>query len=492
MVAAPDAVGEDVSPKAAALRSSVDSAFAVILLIVPLVLRLVRAFAPVVDPDVWWHLAAGRWMVEHGEVPSIDPFMTGRVASHDWLNYSWLAEVLLWKGYAVAGLAAPVAYSVCMAGLLLLVCAALVKRGGSHLVRRAFVGAIGFLSISTQFGPRTYLFTALFTGVVLLYIRACLRGADPRRGFWLVPMFAVWPNVHIEFLYALFFLGLAAFDRWLDRAKEEPRPSWKPMALVTIACFAATVLNPFGVRLHAMMMRMVGPYTANDIVSEMQANDFRSLVDYLMLLLFGAAIFTLARRRSSSIYAWGALAASAYMGFHSQRISWLVSLVALDIVGDLPLLSREGETGPPRAFRLGLPIAVAATVAICSAALVRGRDDLIPRTIFPYGATAFVREKRLPGPLYNDWNWGGFFRFELPEIRGNIDGRGPIFGNEIPLAAANTWRGKPEWKNDADLAEAGLVIANVRSALTELLRHDPRFEKTYEDELAAVFVKGAR
>ena len=250
---------------------------------------------------------------------------------------------------------------------------------------------MGFLSICTQFGPRTYLFSALFTGLTLLFIRAYLRGADPRRGYWLVPMFALWANVHIEFIYGLFFLGLATFDRWLRRFHPGTKTnrSWKPLALLTALCLGATAMNPFGVRLHAMILRMMGPYTANDLVSEMQANTFRSPIDYLILLLFGSAVFTLAQRRDRDVYSWGALVASAYMGFHSQRISWLLSFVALDILGDHALFSGGGEAGhAPRLFRLSLPAVVGVTIVVFTAFLVQTRERLAPRALFPYAAAS--------------------------------------------------------------------------------------------------------
>jgi len=454
---------------------------------------------PTVDPDIWWHLAAGRWMLDHHTVPSVDPFMTGG-ASHEWLDYSWLIDVVLWLGYRVAGFAAPASYSRCMAGLLLLVCAALVQRDGSQLVRRSFAAAVGFLSISTQFGPRTYLFSALFTGLTLLFVRGYLRGADPRRGYWLVPMFALWANVHIEFIYGLFFLGLATFDRWLKRRDPGTRAdrSWKPLALLTVLCLAATAMNPFGLRLHAMILRMMGPYTANDLVSEMQANAFRSPIDYLILLLFGSAVFTLAQRRARDVYSWGSLVVSAYMGFHSQRVSWLLSFVALDILGDHALFSGGHETGSgheagqaPRLYRLSLPAVVGVTIVVLTAFLVRARERLVPVALFPYAAASFARDRALRGPLYNDWNWGGFFRFELPDIPGNIDGRGPIFGDELSVSTLNTWRGKPGWRTDPDLDRAGFVIANAQTALSQLLRYDGRFKMVFEDEMAVVFVREA-
>jgi len=48
-------------------------------------------------------------------------------------------------------------------------------------------------------------------------------------------MFALWANLHIEFIYGLFFLGLAAFDRWLRRRDrgDPANRSWRPLALLT-------------------------------------------------------------------------------------------------------------------------------------------------------------------------------------------------------------------------------------------------------------------
>src|SRR4051794_21814348 len=129
--------------------------FGVLVLVVPLALRLVRTIGPVVDPDIWWHLAAGRWILEHRTVLTVDPFFTA--GGREWLNYSWFIDVFLWLSYRTEELAGPVTYAIAMAGLLLLASAALVRREGAQLVRRSFVAGIGFLALSTHLGPRTYL-----------------------------------------------------------------------------------------------------------------------------------------------------------------------------------------------------------------------------------------------------------------------------------------------------------------------------------------------
>src|SRR4051812_37733336 len=61
---------------------------------------------PLFDPDVWWHLRVGQWVVEHGTVTTNDPFSSpGQLKP--WVAYSWLYEVLLYglvKAFGLAGI----------------------------------------------------------------------------------------------------------------------------------------------------------------------------------------------------------------------------------------------------------------------------------------------------------------------------------------------------------------------------------------------------
>src|SRR5512134_588720 len=50
---------------------------------------------PIVDPDVWWHLRTGQWIIEHGAVPRADVFSTFGTGK-PWIAYSWLFEVIVY------------------------------------------------------------------------------------------------------------------------------------------------------------------------------------------------------------------------------------------------------------------------------------------------------------------------------------------------------------------------------------------------------------
>src|ERR1700722_13017539 len=53
-----------------------------------LAVLFLRAFY-IVDPDIWWHLRTGDWIVAHHSVPFTDPFSSYGMGK-PWAAYSWL------------------------------------------------------------------------------------------------------------------------------------------------------------------------------------------------------------------------------------------------------------------------------------------------------------------------------------------------------------------------------------------------------------------
>jgi hypothetical protein len=53
------------------------------------------AMAPLADPDLPMHLAVGRWIVAHREVPTIEPFAWTRPGA-PYFAYSWLAQTVMY------------------------------------------------------------------------------------------------------------------------------------------------------------------------------------------------------------------------------------------------------------------------------------------------------------------------------------------------------------------------------------------------------------
>src|SRR5918992_3579861 len=86
-----------------------------------------QAMLPVEDPDLWWHLRTGLWIIEHGHVPMEDPFSSYGMGK-TWIAYSWLFELIVYVLYTSLGLVGIVLFTVVMSLLVALTLHMLVRQ----------------------------------------------------------------------------------------------------------------------------------------------------------------------------------------------------------------------------------------------------------------------------------------------------------------------------------------------------------------------------
>ena len=233
-----------------------------------------------------------------------------------------------------------------------------------------------------------------------------------------------------------------------------------------------------------------GPF---NLINELKAMQFRGPYDWATLALTGAAAFALGRRKRLGSFDILLLASSAYFSFRARRDLWFVVVAALAILASGP---REAVPEAQRfrwtpLLRLTWTAALAALTAVVvwRQDLSKGRLQRAIAEVFPARAADFVIQKGYAGPVYNHLNWGGYLIWRWPDLPVVIDGRTNLHGEERLQRNEDTWHARPGWRDDPELASAGLVIGARSLPLTALLRRDNRFELKYEDDQAVVFVR---
>jgi hypothetical protein len=460
--------------------------------------RVGLAPSRILEPDLWWHLRTGDWILQHRSVPRVDQFST--MTGHPWIAYSWSLEALMSLIYRRVGLAGILSLQLIVSTLVIGVLYLLLCRVQNSFLRAAALTALGGAALGPSFAVRPWLMTILFFLVELLILYHAQRSAKRLWLAMLPPLFALWANVHIQFVYGLAFLLLAAADRPLTAlARRAGFPRTETFGQIhrasLWACFGASVLatlvNPYGVRLYGVVFEYAR-HSADvlNYVEELHAMDFRRPVHFLVLALLMAAVATIARRRQPRTFEVVAIIFAAFLAFRMVRDGWIlivVSILALGTPEDRLVGRRQGL---PPAYRL----LVAVTLLLGVAITLRARDvrneklkELVAGT-FPEAAAAYIERHALQGPLYNDFNWGGYWIWRLPGMKVNIDGRTNLYGDRRISRNSATWAGLKGWDTDPELARANLVVGSIHYPLVTLLRSDARFRVAYEDGLAVVFV----
>ncbi|HTV81414.1 MAG TPA: hypothetical protein VME18_02095 [Acidobacteriaceae bacterium] len=444
-----------------------------------------------VDPDVGWQLQSAVWMLQHHAFPHTDPFSRTETGVA-WQDYSWLFDLMLLKLYAWLSLDGLVLYVAAMAAAIAAAIYRLVSRVQTDFTICVLLTVAALVSVSRDFTPRPWLFTILFFALELDILMQFRRTRRARILLWLPPLFALWGNIHIQFIDGLLVLGIAACEPLLARWTkwgDDPATA-RPLWLALGACVAAPLLNPYGIGIYRDAWIMASQPGVLNTVSEMHALAFRSAGDYLLLFLALAATALLFRLSRPAPFETLLLAMSVVLSFRSQRDAWILAIVAVALIA---ARWRASAGEPAKMPAWALPVTLAATAAVSVAGFFalhvnNTRMLALEAKAMPVQAVQVVKQRHYPGPLFNDYNWGGYLIWQLG-LPVTIDGRAGLYGDSSIDRSVATWGGGPHWATNPQLQSAALVIAPVGDALTQLLRLDSRFELVYEDKVAAVFVR---
>lgn len=446
----------------------------------------------VVDPDIGWHLRTAQWIVEHHAFPHVDPF-SRVVGGNPWQAYSWLFELIFLKLYGWFNLEGFVVFTAAMLTLIAVAVYHMLSRLQADFTLRLLLAIAVLLCLSRMGTPRPWLFTILFFTIEMNILMQSRQDGRSRELLWLPPMFAVWANVHIQFIDGLLVLGLAAAEPLLARwwPSETKCAPARNLWLTFGACIAATFLNPYGPGIYKVAWQLGSQSGVLDMLQEMTALPFRTLADFVLLFLALGAAGVLFRYRKLPPFETLALALAAVLSFRSRRDLWVMAITAGAI------LAAGIPSRPRKEHREGLPlwalaVSAATIVAVLagSAALMHLNNDKLRSLMakeMPVNAVDVIRERHYDGAVFNNYDWGGFLLWRLGEPV-SIDGRAALYGDDRMKRSQETWTGKTDWASNPDLQSAGVVIAPDGAALTQLLRTDSHFELAYEDKIAAVFV----
>jgi hypothetical protein len=251
----------------------------------------------------------------------------------------------------------------------------------------------------------------------------------------------------------------------------------------------ATCVGPYSFHLYGVILEYSKAKLAYSTIVELQPLTFRHWPHYVELLLAAAAFFVVGWRQKVDLFKLALLAVASVVAFRTMRDAWFICLCAVACIGDSSRRESESE-------RLETPVENAAVAAILVVLLLliarhtgfnrRELDRAITGT-FPVYAANFLRLNPVPGPMYNDFGWGGFLTWYLPQYPVAIDGRNDLYGDELDSIANNTQNGDQSYDSDPYLNQSRVVLLIKGSPLAQVLDKDPRFVTIYQDETATVF-----
>ena len=457
----------------------------------------------VLDPDIWWHLSVGDWIVQNRSFPH-DGIFSHTAATRPWMAYSWGYEVLLSRAYAWFSFVGMGAF-----GTLLTIAVALAIFRMLYRISGCFWSAwalsiVVYAAFLFNIAPRP-----LFFSVILFTITLSLLFAAPRSGrvpllYWLPLVFLFWANIHIQFIYGLAVIGLFAgvnllqqmairFHVYRDSLERPALPTLSPFAVLA-CCVLASCVGPYSYHLYYEAFVISQSKVMYRIIRELQALSFENFNQYLELLLAVGAYFAIGWKRKIDPFKFALLIVATILAFRTWRDAWFICVVAAAIIADLPASNKEEAQLERRIQTAEWAVVTVASLGLLLAGMrstdftTRGLDRAITGE-FPVDAVNFLRRNPVGGPLYNSFDWGGFLIFYMPQYPVSIDGRTDLYGDAMDEQYYSTQEADPSYTNDPVLNEAGVVVLKKKFPIASQLQMDPRFRLIYRDDLAVVLAR---
>lgn len=477
------------------------------------------------DGDTGWHIRTGEYVLDNGALPPTDPF-SFTMAGREWFAWEWLSDVILAAVYRWDGLEGVALLGGAMIGLA---CWAAL-RYLLWLRVNIFLAVFGMLLISgvttSHWLARPHMFTWVFF-LATLWLLEADRRENSRRLWLLVPLVAVWVNIHGGFMALLLTVGVFGFGVGLEQAVADYRlegkiawripRGWLRYGSVFAACAAATLLNPYGYHLH----EHIGAYLQSDFilnaVQEFQAPAFRSEAEKMFEVALLGGLLAAGLLMSRGEFARPLLiAAWAHATLTSFRHGALFMMVAVPVIA--VLLSRwieEGarrgsgllktlqeiadDYGPSRklaseAGPLGfgwLPVAALAFIAYSMNA--RAADDYrwraeFPSLLFPAKAADALGERLLSGRILTSDQWGDYLVYRYyPRYKTFIDGRSDFYDPAVRDDYVRVLSAHFDWERVVDKYEFDAILAPLEWTVTAALKRSPEWRLVYDDGLALYF-----
>jgi hypothetical protein len=486
------------------------------------------------DPDLWWHLRVGQdfWA---GIFPFRDIY-TWSMPGYMWVDHEWLTDALMYQVYHWTGL---IGLGLVFSAITLSAYV-LATRTGAVIQRHSRAGqpltfsaawrigwclvVVGLLVNLDIIGTRPQMITLLGFAAVNYYVWQYLMG--DRKSLWLlIPVFCIWANLHGGFTFGLLLLGLTFGALILARlipdlsrlfpfyliAKSEYIPHILHIGLVMIGAVCASLLNPYTYRVYEETLRTGLDHFARIVITEWRPVNFQEpsgmIIGAFLLSFIGWLLWTGKQRN-----AWFLLLSPVflYMGMSSVRHVAPLVIFMLPWVyataGDEPLLQRlagkeaEHWFGIRRAplvyyaFNVVLLLMPLSVLGLRTVDFITSSTDmnaLAKRSHDPQAAVGYLKGNTLPNDLIlNEYNWGGYLIWNLPEHKVYIDGRMPSWQTpelHILEAYMHISSLSPDWMDKLRASGATIVLVGKESSLGAALSQVSSFRLVYQDDVAVIY-----
>lgn len=438
------------------------------------------------DSDTYWQISVGQWILDHAALPRTDAYSFTK-AGEAWTSSSWLSQVLFAGSYNLAGWTGPVVLASASIALTFALLAFILGRRIPSTY--AVVVTLAALVLSTpHFLARPHV---LVLPVMLAWayglMSASERGEAP--SFWLLPLIALWANLHGGFIFGLVLASAFAIDALWNADVARQKPLALRWVLFGIGAVVACCATPYGWGSILAARKILDLGELLHLIYEWMPADFTTLGAFEMsiLVLIAAALYSGVKLSPPRI--------ALVLGLLHMALSHVRNLEIFALLLPLAVLApvaAQFALQPARLAKITAPLVSAAVLAVLLGAstwALAAKSAYSPPEVQSPVAAIDALQARHPKRVLNDLPFGGYMIWRKMPVF--IDGRAELYGEAFEMAYYRALQLKDvngfldilkTWDIDA-------VLLTPATPAVGLLDNIPGWQRVYSDRYAVLHVR---
>jgi len=449
------------------------------------------------DPDYFWHVIAGEYILSTGGVPDVDPFSFTWIGQ-PWTPHEWLSEVLIHGLVATLGEIGALAVFAAIPGATILLLALLLARLGVRTWAQAPVLALTAIVISPYATLRPQALSWLLLAVTVALL-VSVQAVSRRRLVLVLPLFVLWANMHGLYIVGIGVVGAYGLFTLLGRTPLAEHRGWA-IAAVGLAVLGAmlTPAGPLGVVYPLRYSQEWG--LAN--IQEWQSPDFHSPAHWPLIALIVALILNGGRATP------GWLQLIAYVGtvmalvaLRNAPVAAVLATPTLALGLEDRLRAWRGSHRPasPRVASARRWMEVLAALAVVAGALIIFVPPALTRTAsdqqvdagYPVRAVNLLARDHPEARVLAEYGWGGYLIYRLYDQGGRVfvDGRNDMYAEQILDDYTAISRGDEGWERLADDYGVDALLFPPSQPITRGLAEAAGWCEAYRDDESVLLLR---
>lgn len=459
------------------------------------------------DGDTGYHIRAGEYILKTFSVPRYDIFSYLSPAL-PWTAHEWLSEVVMALVHRVSGLGGVVVFFAGIIAAVYYLLFKIIRSYKGNIFVAISIILLVILSSQIHWLARPHIFSLLII-VAWYYLLDLYEYSDRNYLYLLPPIMLLWVNLHGGFIIGIILNGIyligniAKFVTAAGDEKEIYMKKIRVLGLITIGCFLATFINPYGYHILLFPFRLTSNRFIMDNIIEFFSPNFHDPLFFKYLLLLMITVFAISKK-SLNIIELMLTVLFTYMALYSVRyIPLFAMIVGIILVKQTEHIVGQSQTKfmsfiKKRAERIGSVDAAAKgylwpIAGILAVLLLLLNGNVVHRfdeETMPVAAVEFLQEEHLPGNMFNNDEFGDYMIYTAwPEYKVFFDGRSDMYGAEHIKEYYKITRIERGWEEALKKYDINWIIYNDKSTLSQFLLQRDDWKLIYADKVANIFMK---